>query len=225
LFAAKPGRVNALSQQGFLVDAIAAWAPSADDCKNADLFWRGQKFAPRISVSGGSNDAGYRGSLAAYATWCAADQPLATRCSARIRVARSQDRVRAPTAGRLSTLARVAWEWGARGESVAVLLRLLKTLQGGQLQLGEPFWPAHARFDEMALGRQPADWFTGAAVEQFEQTLSFSSVFSGTSPVLAWLCGQPFAPPKWNADASCLRPGRVNGPKYRYDCAPQRWTI
>jgi hypothetical protein len=91
-------------------------------------------------------------------------------------------------------LARVAWEWGARGESVAVLLRLLKTLQGGQLQLGEPFWPAHARFDEMALGRQPADWFTGAAVEQFEQTLSFSSVFSGTSPVLAWLCGQPFAP-------------------------------
>ena len=40
LFAAKPDRVNAMSQQGFLVDAIAAWAPNADDSKKADLFWR-----------------------------------------------------------------------------------------------------------------------------------------------------------------------------------------
>jgi FkbM family methyltransferase len=196
LFAAKPDRVDALSQQGFLVDAIPAWAPSADDCKNADLFWRSQKFAPRIDISGGNNDSGYRDGLAAYATWRAADQPLATRCAALAVALRGLRTAcaRAPTAGRLSTLARVAWEWGARGESVAVLLRLLKTLRGGELQLGEPFWPAHARFDDMALGSQPADWFTGAAVEQFEQTLSFSSIFSGVSPVLAWLCSQPFAP-------------------------------
>jgi FkbM family methyltransferase len=198
LFAAKPGRVRSLSQQGFLVGAIPAWAPSADDCKNADSFWRSQKFAPLINMSGGNGaraDLDYRNSLAAYATWRAADQPVATRCAALAFALRGLRAAcaRAPTAGRLSTLARVAWEWGARGESVAVLRRLLQTLQRGQIQLSEPFWPAHARFDSMGPGSQPANWFAGAAAEQFERSFSFSSIFAGASPVLAWLCGQPFA--------------------------------
>jgi hypothetical protein len=90
-------------------------------------------------------------------------------------------------------LARVAWEWGARAESVDVLQRLLQTLQGGQFQLGEPFWPASVRFDSIALGSQPANWFAGAAAEQYERTFSFSSKYFGASPFLAWLCGQPFA--------------------------------
>jgi hypothetical protein len=99
-----------------------------------------------------------------------------------------------PTAGRLSTLARVAWEWGARSESVAALQRLLQSVQSGQIQLGEPFWPANPRFDNIAPGSQPANWFVGAAAEQFERTFSFSSVFAGdASPFLAWLCAQPFA--------------------------------
>jgi hypothetical protein len=91
-------------------------------------------------------------------------------------------------------LARVAWEWGARDESAAVLQRLLQTLQSGKFQLNEPFWPASTRFDSIALGSQPANWFAGAAAEQFERTFSFSSIFAGASPVLAWLCSQPFAP-------------------------------
>jgi len=198
LFAAKPDRATALSQQGFLVDAIPAWISSEDDCKKADSFWRGQQFAPLINMPGGTGspaDSDYRNSLAAYATWRNADQPVATRCAALafalrgLRVACS----RAPTAGRLSTLARVAWEWGARGESVAVLQRLLQTLQSGQIQLGEPFWPACARFKSIALASQPINWFIGAAAEQFELTASFSSFFAGPSPVLGWLCGQPFA--------------------------------
>jgi FkbM family methyltransferase len=197
LFAAKPDRMNALSQQGFLADSVPAWAPSEDDCKNADSLWRSQKFAPLIEMSGGSGvlaDSDYRNSLAAYAAWRAVDQPVATRCAALafalhgLRAACA----RAPTAGRLSTLARVAWEWGARGESVAVLQRLLQTLQSGQIQLGEPFWPASARFDSVALDSQPADWFAGAVAEQFERTFSFSSTFAGASPVLVWLCTQPF---------------------------------
>lgn len=198
LFAAKPDRVRALSQQGFLVDAIPVWAPSEDDCKNADLLWRSQKFAPLATMSGGNGapaDTDYRNSLAAYATWRAADQPVATRCAALAFAVRSLRAAcaRVPTAGRLSTLARIAWEWGARGESVAVLQRLLQTLQSRQINLGEPFWPACARFEGIALGSQPANWFAGAVAEQFELTFSFSSTFAGASPVLVWLCAQPFA--------------------------------
>jgi FkbM family methyltransferase len=199
LFAAKLDRVSALSRQGFLVDEFPAWVPSADNCKIANAFWRCQKFAPLINLPDGNStheDSDYRNSLAAYATWRAADQPVATRCAALafalrgLRVACA----RVPTAGRLSTLARVAWEWGARSESVAALQRLLQTVQSGQIQLGEPFWPANPRFDNIAPGSQPANWFVGAAAEQFERTFSFSSVFAGdASPFLAWLCAQPFA--------------------------------
>jgi FkbM family methyltransferase len=198
LFAAKPDRVSALSQQGFLVDPIPAWMPNDDDSKAANAFWRSQKFAPLINITGGNGalaDSDYRNSLAAYATWRAVDQPVATRCAAlafAVRALRAAC-VRTPTAGRLSTLARVTWEWGTRGESVAMLQRLLQTLQSGQIQLGEPFWPACARFESIALGSQPANWFAGAVAEQFERTFSFSSTFAGASQVLAWLCNQPFA--------------------------------
>jgi FkbM family methyltransferase len=198
LYAAKLDRVSALSRQGFLVDKLPAWVPSANDCKIADAFWRNQKFAPLISLSGENStdgDTDYRNSLAAYATWRATDQPVATRCAAlafALRALRAAC-ARLPTAGRLSTLARVAWEWGARAESVAVLQRLLQTVQSGQIQLGEPFWPANPRFDSIAPGSQPANWFVGAAAEQFEQTFSYSSVFAGASPFLGWLCAQPFA--------------------------------
>jgi len=199
LFAAKPDRVGALSKQGFLADIIPAWVPSEDDCEKADSFWRSQKFAPLINMSGGNGalvDSEYRNSLAAYATWRAADQSVTVRCAALafafhgLRAACA----RAPTAGRLSTLARVAWEWGARGESVAVLQRLLQILQSGKIQHNEPFWPASTRFDSIAPGSQPDNWFVGAAAEQFERTFSFSSIFAGASPVLTWLCRQPFVP-------------------------------
>ena len=196
LFAAKADRANALSQQGFLVEAIPAWAPGADDCEKSDAFWRGQKFAQQFSGSGGTDaDLDYRNGLAAYAAWRATDRPVATRCAALAFALRSvrEACTRSPTAGRLSTLARVACEAGARGESVAVLQRLLKILQGGQLNLSEPFWPASRRFDNVAVGGQPGNWFVSAAAEQFETTFSYSSIFAGASPVLEWLCRQPFA--------------------------------
>jgi FkbM family methyltransferase len=197
MFAAKPDLVSALSQKGLLVDAVPAWMPSADNCKIAESFWRTRKFAPQItlSVGNGNVDSGYCNSLAAYATWRAADQPIATRCAA-LAFALGGFRAacaRGPTAGRLSTLARVAWEWGTRGESVAVLQRLIQILKSGQTQFDEPFLPAHERFDSMESGNLPANWFAGAAAEQFEQTSSFSSIFGSVSSVLAWLCAQPFA--------------------------------
>ena len=196
LFAAKSDRMSTLSQGGFLVDGIAAWGPSADDYNRANAFWRNRKFALLMDRgNSAAADSDYRNSLAAYATWRAADQPIAKRCAALafafygLRSACA----RAPTTGRLSTLARVAWEWGARAESVAVLRRLLKSLNSGHVQFGEPFLPAHARFDSLPPGSQPANWFVGAAAEQFERTFVLSSGFARGSPVLDWLSVQPFA--------------------------------
>src|SRR5215831_14369156 len=80
MFAAKPDLVSALSQQGLLVDAVPAWMPSADNCKIAESFWQSRKFAPQINLSVGNGthvDSDYCNSLAAYATWRAADQPVA----------------------------------------------------------------------------------------------------------------------------------------------------
>jgi FkbM family methyltransferase len=199
LFAAKPDRVSELSQRGLLVAAIPDWAPSESDCKKADAFWRSQQFAALVDMSGGksvSEDSDYRNSLAAYATWRAADQPLAIRCAALAFALRGLRSAWTPdaTAGRLSTLARVAWEWGARGESAAVLSRLLGMLQSGQIQFGEPFWPASLRYESIALGNQPGDWFAGATAERFEKAFSFSTICNGPTPFLDWLCSQPFAP-------------------------------
>ena len=199
LFAAKPDRVKGLAQQDLLVESLAAWEPSESACKDADSFWRRQKFTQPFDMKGwsASPDPQYRSALAAYATWRAPDQPVGIRCAALLFALRGLQSAsaRVPTAARLSTLARIAWEWGARGESVAVLRRFFELLQGaGDERLDEPFWPASPRFDSIELGGQPGNWFAGAAAEQFERTSQFSSVNNARgSPILAWLCEQPFA--------------------------------
>ena len=82
LFAAKPDRVSALSQQGLLATAIPAWAPSEDVGKRGFL-WHRQAFASLAAVSGTNGaDPDYHNTLVAYATWRALDQPVATRCAA-----------------------------------------------------------------------------------------------------------------------------------------------
>jgi FkbM family methyltransferase len=198
LFAAKPDRVRALSQQGLLVDAIPAWTPCDTDRQNAISLWRHQGFASLVIMPGDAGaavDPDYHDSLAAYAAWRALDQPITTRCAALAFAVQGLRSIcaRACTAERASTFARVAWEWGARGESVATLRHLLGMLQGEKLQFKEPFWPASPRFDSIAPGNQPDNWFAASAAEQFERTFSFSSLFSGASPIFPWLCGQPFA--------------------------------
>jgi FkbM family methyltransferase len=197
LFAAKPDRVRALSLQGLLVDALPAWEPSQIDRKNADSFLRGQQFGVLFDMSienASHSDTEYGSSLAAYAVWRAADEPVATRCAALAFALQGLRAVcaRASTVGRLSTLARVAWEWGARGESVSALRGLLEALRNRQILFSEQFWPACARFDSLAPGDQPENWFAAAAAEQFERTFGFSSIFAGASSSLAWLCNQSF---------------------------------
>jgi len=195
LFAAKPDRMADLARLGLLVESVPSWIPSDDDRAKADVLWREQTFARLVGRQAAMQDTAYRDGLAGYVAWRDERRPLATRCAALsfalqgVRTACA----RAPTAGRLSTLARVASEWGARGESVAALQRLLKATQGTPIRLDEPFWPASARFEKQDPGTQPANWFVGAAAEQFVMSCGFSSVFVGATPVLPWLCAQPFA--------------------------------
>jgi FkbM family methyltransferase len=198
LFAAKKDRARTLAQRGLLVEAIGTWAASRSDRKHAEAFWRRQAFA---SATGGArqnqNSAeppDYPNALAAYAVWRNSEQTLPTRCAAlgaALRHARSAC-MRVPTAVRLSTLSRIASEWGARTESAGVLQRLLGLVEGGRFRLDEPFWPASARFDHIAPGDRPADWFVAAAAEQFEKIRSLSTAFVAPSVVLPWLSQQPF---------------------------------
>jgi FkbM family methyltransferase len=198
LFAAKPDRVSALSQQGLLADAIPAWVPGEDDRKNAISLWQSQNFASSTGILGANRmpaDLDYQNSLAAYAAWRDMRQPTQIRCAALAYAFKSLLALCAGecTAERASTLARVAWEWGARAESVKTLMRLLDILKDAGVHFREPFWPASPRFDHVSPGARPVEWFAAAAAEQWEQTASFSSQFGGGTPALPWLCGQPFA--------------------------------
>ncbi|HXZ22186.1 MAG TPA: FkbM family methyltransferase [Pseudolabrys sp.] len=195
LFAAKSDRAHAMAQQRLLVDKLVDWVPDMRQQQYAVSFWQRQKFSSLVKLSDGnrlSADGDYQNALIGYATWRASDQPAEIRCAALAFALQSVRAVcaRAWTAERASTWARIAWEWGARSESITVLQRLLQF--AGSAQLKEPFWPASARFDDVVAGGQPLDWFVAAAAEQYERTFSFSSVFSGASPLLSWLCGQRF---------------------------------
>jgi FkbM family methyltransferase len=225
LFAAKPDRVSALSQQGLLVDEVPAWVPGDDDRKNAIPFWQSQKFASSIATPGAdgmSADIDYQNSLAAYATWRAVDQPTKARCAALAFAFNSLLALCATecTAERMSTLARVAWEWGARAESVKALLRLLEMLKTSGVHFREPFWPASPRFDDISPGTRPVEWFAAAAAEQWEQTCSFSSQFNGGTPALPWLCGEPFASAEMERRRTLLAAGAGQRPR-----VPERLCI
>jgi FkbM family methyltransferase len=178
LFAAKPDRADALAREGLLADTIPRWSPETAASGNAGL-----------------PEADYDRALHAFAMWRATDQPVSARCGA-LAAALSEIRTacaRSCTPERASTWARIAFEWGARGESIMALQQLLSMMREKQPLLREPFLPASSRFDAIAASEPAGDWFAVAAAEQYERTYSFSSIFSGPSPFLVWLCGQRLA--------------------------------
>ena len=152
-------------------------------------------FAAAINFDG-ALDQTYLDGLAAYAEWRDGTRPVTQRCGALAYafIALQTACRRAPSVARLSTFARCAWDWGRRTECVAALQQLLQISDRGARPPSEPFWPACARFDEIvAPAGQGQSWFFSAAVQQFERAFTYSSIFSGQSPNLAWLCAQPFA--------------------------------
>ena len=198
MFAAKPDRVCALSQQGFLVDAVPAWVPSADTCKVAELFWRSQKFAAVINLPDGNGM--HTDSLRLSQqprSLCHMAHRGSANCNARrgsrICIARSTDRVCARTYGRTSIVVcprrmGMGRAWRERCRLAAPPPKSARPPNSTQRAV-----LASASALRQLIAGQSTNWFVGAAAEQFEQTFSFSSIFGGASAVLPWLCTQPFA--------------------------------
>ena len=198
LFAAKSDRALALAQAGLLVEALPDWQPDEQVRSEFLALWNAQAFAPVLAPMLGdlaALDPDYRDALGAYAFWRMVDNPLPDRCAAlfyafRVLCALCE---RAGTAARLSTLARVAWEAGARVACAQALDTLVGDLQPDWIENCEPFWPACPRFDTVAANGRARAWFVTSVVEQSERIRGFSSFFAGASPVFEWLCEQPLA--------------------------------
>jgi Methyltransferase FkbM domain len=90
-----------------------------------------------------------------------------------------------PTRTRLSSLARVAADYGARSVAVRTLEQLGKSLvqDDGQVDTSEPFLAPGARFDTVSPGAREdvPRWITAAALEEFERNRYLSSFYAGNS--------------------------------------------
>jgi FkbM family methyltransferase len=83
---------------------------------------------------------------------------------------------------RLSSLARVARDFGARSVSVTALGQLGELiLQSNELELSEPFLPSCERFDHIHPGENIRSWVLAATLEEIERIGSFSSFYTGKS--------------------------------------------
>ncbi|MDP1717954.1 MAG: FkbM family methyltransferase [Burkholderiales bacterium] len=83
---------------------------------------------------------------------------------------------------RLSSLARVARDYGARSLAVESLLQLYNTiLQQGQVDLSEPFLAPGERFESVSPQNAIGNWVAAAALEEFERNCAFSSFYTGAS--------------------------------------------
>ena len=198
LFAAKPDRAAALKRDGLLVDEVPDWAPNAADRAEALALLRAQHFAADFAgllAPGVRVDSEYLDALAGHAAWRSPRRPLAERCGALRFALRRLISVcaRGPSPPRLSSLARIAWEAGARVVCVDALRRFLDIVGRGDQRMNEPFWPASPRFDAIPPRGKTTEWFAVSAIEQFERAAAHSSYFGDIGVNLDWLSRQPLA--------------------------------
>jgi len=196
LFAAKPDRAAALAREGLLVEALPEWAPDDDIRAKALEFFRAQPFAPIFAqLPGGAVAAepAYRDALTGYAMWRSRELSLPERYAALKFACDTLTTLcnRQASLSRLSTLARITFEIGHRTTCVNVLKIMADVLKAGTGRIMEPFWPANPRFDSVVPGPNVVEWFVVAALEQFEETAFFSSMFGNSGVDLEWLSKQP----------------------------------
>lgn len=197
LFAAKPDRAAALAAEGLLVDRIPEWTPDAGARERGLNAYGAQQFASAFVplFAGGQIDADYRDALAAFGVWRSPEISAPERCAALAFAYQTMFVLcrSAPTLARVSSLARASWEGGYRATCVAALQSFAQLVGRGEMALGEPFWPASARFDNIAPGAKRAEWLLVSAFEQLERAATYSSQFGLAQFDLDWLCAQPFA--------------------------------
>lgn len=89
---------------------------------------------------------------------------------------------REPSHMRLASLARVARDYGARTTAVHALEQLTKTIfEHNRVDLSEPFLAPGERFDSVPPRENLGNWAAAAILEELEQTVEFSSYYSGCS--------------------------------------------
>lgn len=89
---------------------------------------------------------------------------------------------REPSYMRLSSLARVALDYGERTIAVNALKQLLDAIQrNNQIDPSEPFLTPGERFDSIPPGDAIGNWILASILEEFERIKSYSSFYSGAA--------------------------------------------
>lgn len=191
LFACRPGRAAALGARGLLARQAVS-DPAVEP--GAGLRWLRQKtyFAPleRIVMDAAAAPMpnGHATYMAALDHVAAAAHPAFApdlrwaHLAAALRMLEAAlEQVR--NLARLCTAARLYAEVGLRGRAVAALKEVAAMLSRPGLTLREPFLCPLARYETIALGRNPSLWFVAQTIEALERLAHFSSAFSPNSTV------------------------------------------
>lgn len=224
VFACKPEQAARMASEGRLIaeksmpDAISRGSPgSASD--DVDTEWPatltalpyGRMLAAQWQRRVADADAGAMAqALASYLNSRNDSLPVAERFDA---LSRSYHRFRSlvdgsPTQARLSSLARIAQDFGARAVAIDALSRLFNSIaQHGRVDLDEPFLAPAARFDSLDPQGALGDWMLVAAAEQLERLQEYSTFYRGRSAQqrLEMICRSEFASPDMHRRLSLLR--------------------
>ena len=202
LFCCKPDRAALLSSWGLLAtrEALRQARKSSDDPSIGDApadkyHWR--QALPARTYAGPLLGGWDRASSSAFGsglelalglqeasrdpTFPAADRVVALERAVRILTTLCAS---APTTTRLSTLARMTHEWGARSASITALLNLFTKADADARKddaFREPFLPPGLRFESVTAVGAFQSWMMAAALEQFEHHCAFSSFYTGAS--------------------------------------------
>jgi hypothetical protein len=197
LFCCKADRADQLSGRGLLVrssdasgtEAVVGMNASRNDASMA-YHWRQAlahlPYAASLSSAWGTaekdgNSTAVIQGLSLYS--CSRDTAMSP--SDRFRALEASYLVlkavceREPTLLRLSSLARVAHDYGERAASVSALAQLLTYIRHAGVDPNEPFLPPLERFDSISFGEEPARWLVAGVLEQLELRERFSSFYAG----------------------------------------------
>ncbi|MHB1188516.1 FkbM family methyltransferase [Thiobacillus sp.] len=188
LFCCKPDRVRQLAAKGFLIESAAndgdeinpaakyGWRENLSELPYGEgLVGHWQK-----TVANGRSGAVEKGlslyAMSRDATLAAAERFAALEASFVLLKTLCEKQ---PDFLRLSSLARVARDYGARQVAVRALGLLCNTIfQKRQVNPSEPFLAPVERFDTLPPGNSIADWIAAAALEELERNQSFSSFYT-----------------------------------------------
>jgi FkbM family methyltransferase len=184
LFCCKPDRAARLAAAGCLVEARSRTGNPAGAgdwrSKLAKLPYAAQLAAGWERTVAAGKSRAVEGALSLHAASREAERPAAERFAALQAGYNGLSKLcaAAPAYLRLSSLARLARDYGARGVAVKALAQLGESLQQA-LDPGEPFLAPGERFDSVPPRDALGKWMMAATLEEFERAGAYSSFYTG----------------------------------------------